>query len=180
MNFTSNNRGFALLTAVIFGVIFSLALAGLYVLSRSLGKTSTLYAEVDSAEAANRSAANVAAEVIKSVILDHRTPSGGIVTEPDLLTHDLSPSSSARWDDDPILSPDLTIVSGSWTSYVDIDYIPLASGFSWTDIEFGTAYHKSSAGSSSMGAQTYKVRVITMGPGNKRLDSEGIYVLKMK
>lgn len=172
--------GFALLQVVLVSILLSAALAGLYVYSKSLGKVSVTYSQVQDLEAANRSAVRLAEEVIQSVILERQEPSGVSVLDPDLLTHDLTPNPNADFLDDVESNPDLRIEVDGVRSDIDIDYLPLARSFAWTDIEFGTGYHKSTAGGSSLGAQSFRITVLTTAAAQRRLKTSAVYVLRSK
>lgn len=173
-----SEKGFAMLTAVIFALVFAIGLAAMYHLSRSLGMTSALYERAEYAETLNRSAANAAGEFIEQVILDKATPQGNMLTDPNILTNDLLPSPSADWADSPTVAPDLRIDHGNnYVSRIDIDYVPLTSGFSWQSIKFGTAYQEAAAGNANTGALTYRIHVVTQGPSNRKIESDAIYVV---
>lgn len=173
-------RGFALLQVVLVSVLLSAAVAGLYVFSKSLGKVSATYSRVQDLEAVNRSAIRLAQEVIQSVIVERQDPSGVSVLEADLLTHDLTPNPGADFNDDVASAPDLRIESDGIRSDIDIDYLPLARNFAWTDIEFGTGYHKSSAGGSSLSAQSFRITVLTTDSNRRRLRTSAVYVVRSK
>ncbi len=171
-------EGFALLTAVILSLVFAAALGGLYAISSSLLETTVLYERVDSVEAAQLSASNLAAEVIEQLVLDGETQSGSAVKDPDLLVNDLVPSALADFTDDVRTDPDLEIPMGRYTALVDIDWVPLTMGFAWNSIKFGMGYQEASAGGSTMGSQTYRVQILIRDDiGGGEYEHEGIYVL---
>lgn len=173
----TNERGFALVQVTLLALMLAVGLAALYRYAGTLGASAVTYDAVDSIETANRSAANTAAELIEQVVLDNVVPAGAVVADADLATHDLFPSNQAAWDDEAETDPDLVIAQGPITSRVDIDYVPLASGFSWTSIKFGNAYQEAAAGNAAAGALTYRIRVVTTRGAGQRLTSEAVYIV---
>jgi hypothetical protein len=174
-----DEKGFALATVIIFTLIFAAGLAALYRVSGTFGKTNALYDRADYIEGLNRSAANAAGELIEQVILDKVQPStSAIVEDAQFVTNDLLPSASADWSDSAESDPDFEINHGEgFISKIDVDYLPLTSGFSWASIKFGMAYQEAAAGNSVVGSQTYRVHTITTGPNGRRIESDAIYVV---
>lgn len=161
----------------VLALVLAAGLAALYMSAEGLGVLTTSYDVVDEMATANRSAANAAAELVEQVVLDNIQPAGTMLVDPELVKHDLYPSNEAGFDDDVYSSPDLVLTQGQFTSFIDVDYVPLTSGFSWTSIKFGSAYQEAAAGNASSGALTYRLHVLTTRGSGAKYETEAVYIV---